>query len=729
MNIGTIRKIGSDIAGGSMAGLLALPETLAYGILVFSPLGPEGLLTGVVAGLCAVVFINIVPVFFPGSRILSSGPFSLSSIMLASVTAYALKQTSICPVSPVIIVFFTVFLAGLFQLLFGVFKIGTLAKFIPQPVVSGLLNGTSLLIFITQIRPALGLDKSIDLFDPVQMTSNIKIFTLVIVAATCLSIFVSEKLTKKIPGPVVGIICGSLVYYGLLISGIELLLPQSAVRTIPFKIQVPDIAAGFYLLLRDPDALRILTDLVPMAMGISIIISMRTLIAVVSVDNVTRTRTNSNLELIGQGAGHIAAAFFGGIASAGSISRSLASHKYGATGILSRIATGLFALLVLTVLYPAVSLIPGMVLTGLLITLAFSSFDKWSIEQARYIFNRKAYNRKIAVVNVMIIAAVTITMIAAGTFEAVGLGVVISIIYFIITMTRSIVRDSYDASLVRSNFQRVSRDIMLLEDAGHRIYIMELEGPLFFGTADNLADNLYKIFDENFIDFIILDFKRVQTIDSTGLHILSQLKNKAGTFKKKILLSNLDYKLLSYAHRDFSDCVFVSFNDALSYAEDMLLSMIGTSEAEEYTLDKFETLSHLEKEELQLASKYFSFITIKSGLPIFSQNDKSSEMYLLCRGRVNIEIAAHNENQRTRISTVCPGTIFGEMALIDGKMRSAFAIADSNSDIACYTLSTENLDALCAEFPETGFKIIAGITSEISRRVRIANNMLSCLKS
>jgi len=724
------KNIKGDVTGGTMAGLLALPETIAYGILVFAPLGKDGIKFGVLSGLIAVIFINIIPSVFFGSRILSSGPFSLSSIMLASVTAYAMKQSLPDGITPIAVVLFTVFLAGIFQFLFGLLKLGTLAKFIPQPVISGLLNGTAILIFIAQIRPTLGLDKGYNLLNLINETSVIEPLTVVISFSTCAAIIIGGKYIKKIPGPVFGIIAGCIVYYAILKLGYDHGRLGGVVGKIPSKIPTPNFAIDFFLMLKTPEFYKVIMDVVPMALGVAIIISMRTLIAVVSADNITQTRTNSNFELLGQGAGHIIGALFGGISSAGSVSRSLANYKYGGRGVFSKIITGIFPLLILLVLYPVVSKLPKVVLSGLLIILAYSSIDSWSIKQLAYTFKSKANNRRKSLVNILIVIAVTVTMVLIGTFEAVGIGIVISIVFFIMTMTRGIVRNSYNAKRVRSNYQRVESEINILEKHGSKIFIMELDGPLFFGTADNLADNIYKIFEDDKIDYIILDFKRVSDVDSTGLHILSQIKTKANVYSKNILLANIDRIMLSYAYSDYQNSLFPTFNDALAFAEDCLLEIFIKKEiVKDYTVGDFDVLSELSEKEIKLVENYFIKKEIKAGKTLFKQNDKSNEMYLLASGRVNIEITKLNKNERYRVSTICPGTIFGEMALVDRKPRSAFAIASEESNIVCYTLSNDDLTKISRKSPETGLRILAGLTSEISRRVRIANNMISSFRS
>ena len=193
---GSTSNIGGDIAGGTTATILA------YGTIVFAPLGPDYVGLGVVAGLIALCFSNLGAAASGGVRVMNNGPYSLSSLMLASSITIIARNVSNANVTTVIgLLLFIVFLCGLFQIVFGLLKFGELVKYIPYPVTSGLLNGTAILIFLGQIRPMLGLSGKNSLLD----FGSIQPFTFLVGLVTVLAVQCGSKLTRKIPAPFLGI--------------------------------------------------------------------------------------------------------------------------------------------------------------------------------------------------------------------------------------------------------------------------------------------------------------------------------------------------------------------------------------------------------------------------------------------------------------------------------------------------------------------------------------------
>ena len=151
-----------DVVGGVVAGILSLPEAMAFGAVVFAGLGREYLSFGVVAGLTALALANLVGAFSGGVRIMTTGPYAVSSLMLSSAVGLLVAEdaagTSAETAARVVsLLFFIVFLAGLFQALFGLSKLGTLAKYIAYPVIAGMANAIAVLIVLGQIRPMAGL--------------------------------------------------------------------------------------------------------------------------------------------------------------------------------------------------------------------------------------------------------------------------------------------------------------------------------------------------------------------------------------------------------------------------------------------------------------------------------------------------------------------------------------------------------------------------------------------
>ncbi|MBC8508556.1 MAG: hypothetical protein H8D34_27170 [Chloroflexi bacterium] len=156
----TTSSLRGDIVGGITSSVLAMAESMAYGALAVAPLGLEYAPLGSAAGLIALAFSNLGAFLFSGVRIMINGPYAMTSLMLASALAIISEEITSDAATALVFLFLIVFLTGLLQALFGFLKLGSLAKYIPYPVIAGLSNGTAILIFFNQLYPLLGLDNS-----------------------------------------------------------------------------------------------------------------------------------------------------------------------------------------------------------------------------------------------------------------------------------------------------------------------------------------------------------------------------------------------------------------------------------------------------------------------------------------------------------------------------------------------------------------------------------------
>lgn len=731
-----IAHLPGDFAGGTIASILALPEAMAYGTIVFAPLGPKYIAVGVVAGLIALCFSNLCAAGFGGVRVMNSGPYSMTSLMIASAVAIIASKLPDNNVNAIIgLMFLMILLCGLFQVLLGLFKVGELVKYIPYPVTSGLLNGTAILILISQIKPILGIPaETIPLnFDHIQP------LTFLIALVTAISIWCGPRYIKKIPAPFLGIGAGTLVFYILSMAGFRENLGPT-IGVIPFTIPTPKYAIEFLSLILSESFLKIYIELAWLALGIAIVASLQSLIATVSVDNFLKESSNTNKELIGQGLGNIVSAFFGGIVSAGSQTRAMANFSYGGRTANSRLASGIFALAVLLFISPLLSKLPKVVLAATLVVLAFKIFDTWSFTLLSRLFSNEKRTRQI-VSDLFVVLFVTATLVFVGVFEAVSTGVFISIMFFIFRMGKNVIRREYNGERIRSNIHRSLEEINYLEEHGKKIKVYELEGSLFFGTADKIANTIDIVLKTD-VEYIIVDLKRVSDVDSTGANILVRIMDRCLDLKKHMILSSIGlvrnndplYTSLSileeeYAEKDrYRDCHIESIDDALGWAEDKLLE----DYFEENRYDKkmpiaaLDLMKDFSETELNIFEKYVSESAYKAGDVIIEQGGKGEEVYFLVQGKAQIIVDLPDMSDSIKIATLCPGTVFGEMAVIDRGIRSANVVAET--DVTCYYLSNDELIQLNREQHEIAHKLMVGFTRELSKRIRIANRITTELK-
>ncbi|MBF0430165.1 MAG: SLC26A/SulP transporter family protein [Fibrobacteria bacterium] len=727
-----------DFIGGMTAGILPLPRAMALGAMVFSPLGPEYLPLGVIAGIMTSAIGNLSSVFRSGMPFMNNGPFSLSTFMMLSAFQTILmsldKTKEGYETIAITLLFFTVLLSGIFLVIIGLLRIGSLAKFIPYPVLSGMINGTAVLIMFSQIKPFLGLSKGTPWSDVFSNPALIQPFTMLVGLIACLAIWGGPKLSKKIPAPIYGIAAGVLAYYLLKYAGLGTSLGP-VVGTIPGALPLPRYALPFSKLLLSTEYWPLLGHLATLALGLAGVNALRSLVVTSAGENLAKERYNSNRELVGLGISNITTSFFGGLSVAGSISSTLSNYQYGGRTPVSRFISGLLPLFVLLALYPLVALLPNVVLAGMLIMIGIKAVDKWSLRQFFRIRSSLAQRDFTAIINVSQMVAVVTVLLVFGIFPALGAGVALAISWFVLRMGKSVIRSDLTMGEVRSNTIRQDRENQALDRAEHRIHSLELEGSIFFGTADQIGAYVEDLFKKD-VDFIIFEFTRVREIDSTGAKLIIQIMQKYQKQNGEFYLAGLRTEKQFFRHRellgllsekDKKAWVYPDLNIALAVAEDRLLDRMLESNRYSTLLElpQVDALSTLNSGQIENLVPYLELIEYTSGNTVFTKDSPGDSVYFIVRGRARIFLP-QPEGDSIRLATLCTGSCFGEMALIDGKERSADIVAVGT--LKCYCLSLEALNKINQDHPDIGFSILKGLSKELSNRLRFYNRKISLVK-
>lgn len=727
-----------DVLGGSVAGLLSLPESVAFGALVFGSINPELTSLGVIAGLVALSVSNLIGAFFGGVRIMSTGPYSMACLMLVSSMAILTdKVPGLSEQTDVAILFLLilVLISGSLQVIFGWLRLGNLAKYIPYPVVAGLMNGLAILVLLGQVKPILGLDAEVGLAWHAIVNQG-QPLTLLVGLLTILAMIAGKRWVKKIPPAALGILVGTAAYY--LIS---MLFPEGrlglTVGTIPLGIPLPRYTPELMSFVMSDLFWSNAGTLVALAFGIAVVSSLRTLLSAVAIDEVTQERSDTNRELLSQGIANMLGSLFGAVTVAGYSGQSLANHANGGRTRLARLCVGLFALGVLVGLGPLVGKIPIVVLAGMLVMVAYGAFDSWSMELVKRVAREKS-SRKALMMEAGMVLLVTGVMVFVGIFEGVGIGLLLSLFLFVYRMSKNTIRRRYDASRIRSNVERDIEEILYLEREGRHIRIFELEGSLFFGSADPLLDAVVTL-DAEQTQYFILDFKRVTDVDSTGIKVLMQLRDQLKKRDILLLISSVDRS--SRLGREFfqfgfmdqfgAASIFRDIGRALAFAEDMLLNR--HFEADRYDrklqLHEIDCLARLQHADRNILSSILQEEIFEDRAVVFNQGDEGKKVFFVAQGRLNLLVRSTTEKGRDGhvIATLCPGTVCGEMAVIDGASRAASAVA--RGKVVLYGLALTDIEKLKSRAPETVLNLTASLAQELSKRIRIANGQNAELRT
>ncbi len=275
------------------------------------------------------------------------------------------------------------------------------------------------------------------------------------------------------------------------------------------------------------------------------------------------------------------------------------------------------------------------------------------------------------------------------------------------------------------------RSAALLEKRGAEILVLELQGVLFFGSADRLSTEIEGLSDAR---TIILDLRRITEIDTTGARILGDIQLSLARKNQRFALalssnSEVAARLVEAGILDGigTGCVFEDIDRAMQWAEDDLLR----AEASEFSNDEIplaqvDLLSTLTAAEIETVKSHTRRETYARGQIIFREGDPGKELFIVTKGRVSASLrqAAGGD---IRLVTFAPGTVFGELAILDAGPRSASVTADD--DVICYVLSEQEFAALGVGAPAVAIKLLAGLGRELSGRLRRANRMIHQLES
>ena len=731
-------SIKGDLLGGVLASILSLPESMAFGAIVFAPLGQSWIPFGVVSGLTALAITNLVAAGLGGVRVMSIGPYALASLMLASTMALIMRNDAVMQSgrpeeTAVAFLLGVILLAGVLQLLFGALKIGSLGKYIPQPVVAGLMNGIAILIWLGQIRPLMGLEPKTPLLSWQSVSAGFQPLTLIVGGLTFLSIVVAKRLRSPVPPAFVGIGIGTAIYYGVSAAGFGGSLGP-LIGEIPLGVPLPRYVPDLLSVFSDPQLLSAFFSFAPAALAIAVVISLRTLLGALTIDTVTQERSNTNRELSAQGIANAVGALFGGVSVAGYSGQPIANWQSGGRTRRSRVVVGLFALAVLVFLGPTVGRIPIVVLAGLMVSIGASNVDRNSLKRLVRLRSREGRNRTV-VIDLFVLFGVTAVMLIFGIFEGVGFGVLISVLFFITRMSRKPVRRVYDASRIHSYVERTHANVLKLEEHGSAIHVLELDGALFFGDADSMAVDVEEII-EGEATIVILDFTRVDDVDSSGAAVLAQLAARAKKQDVVLMLSGLELtttvaeelEALGVIEAVGKEHCFDDIEDALAAAEDQLLDGLHGADRHdrELELDVVESLADLDGGDVKTLQSYLEKCHFEDGEVIFEQGSEGDGVLIIVRGRVQLEFEAEGLSRSVAVLTA--GCLHGELSLLDDRPREATARAYAPDGVDGWLLSRDRYDQLCKEAPAVALRLTHGFGRELAKRVRVADLLATELR-
>ena len=392
-------NIRGDLSGAISAAIISIPLSIGYGIIVYKPLGTEFLPFAALLGIYACLFGGIFASLTGGTDIQITAPKAPLTLLLASFIAPLAASLQIPDTASrqVIIVGLAstcVLVSGIAQFCFGALRLGNLIKYVPYPVVSGFMNGIAIILIYEQISPLIGAGSHTSLIEILSNPSVIQPYTLFVGLTTIIAAFLSKRFFKAIPASLVGLAIGTVVFYALkTFGGVSALGP--VIGNFNFQWPRPNIFLNISGLITDIDIVDLLPRILITGFVLGSIGSLESLLSSVAADNMTGTRHKSNKELMGQGIGNIMNSLFSALPSAGSELHNMANFRAGGRTRLSSLVCGLLILLIVMTLGSLIGKIPLAVIAGIIVSVGFELFDKWTIDLFRNLLQTREQQKRI----------------------------------------------------------------------------------------------------------------------------------------------------------------------------------------------------------------------------------------------------------------------------------------------------------------------------------------------
>lgn len=719
-----------------MASLISIPQAMGLGLLAFAALGPAWGAAGVVAAILSSVIGSLVAGLIPAGNCLMMGARTSASVVMAGILGLLVTHPQLqTPQGPdtaqvLTLAFVTLFLSGLFQLGFGLLRLGRFVKFVPYPVIAGFMNGIAILMLMSQIPAALGMEAGRPMRTLFDGSSTVLPGSTFVVLGVLAAIVLAPRLSRRLPVLVVGLVAGIALHYLIAVFAPQATGPL--VGTLPVGDFAPsELVAMANFSLRDDVSLW-LAFLLPSAALLATVSALDGLLAALVTDPATHGRHNGNRLLTGQGAAAAVAAAFGALPPLTSTHTRIASHLAGGRTPRCAMFHAAFMLFCLLALAPLIAMVPVAALAGVIIYTAWSLVDRWTRDLVRRLGSDHVDRREI-MLNLGVVVVVAMSLVLLNIMAAFAIGITAAVMLLLVRISRSPVRRVLDGSVRSSLKIRGPEARAALVPLARQIRIFELEGVIFFGTADRLQADVDAI--DHGARYLILDFRRVIDIDASGARALETVGQAASRRNLRVLLSHVVPDSAYGRHlraMGVSGIIpetqwFPDLDRALEWAEDRLLARARFEDAPELDPKDMALFAGLDYAGRSAVIAKLQRLELGHGDPVFREGDPGDRLYLIARGAVSIKLQIDGESRARRLATFVPGVFFGEMAMIERQPRSADAFAKGDR-VVLYVLAAADIEQIVQDNPQLGIALYRNLSREIAQRLRITSGALRALE-
>lgn len=505
-----LSNLRGDVYGGITAGVVAIPLALAFGVA--SGLGP-------MAGMYGAIIVGFFAAWFGGTPTNVSGPTGPMVVVLAGLFASLSGDVGL--------ILTAVVLSGLFQIAMGAAKLGDFIRLVPYPVVSGFMSGIGVIIIILQLDATLGHSAPAGTIPGLtylpQAIMDINYSALAVAALTLIVVYSwPAAWGKYLPGALAALIAGTTLSLFL--------------APMPILGQIPSGLPSFHMPVFDQSKMALVLEA---AFILAVLGAIDSLLTSLVADNMTRTRHDSNQELIGQGMGNTVAGLFGGIAGAGATMRTVINIRSGGHTKLSGMIHSVVLAAVVLGLGSLAQYIPHAALAGVLIKVGMDIIDFSYIRCAH-----RGPRWDLALMALVLGLTVLVDLITA-----VAAGVVLAALAYV----RQVAKTQLDDLLSRPLTATSDEEAELLEKLSERVTIFEFGGPLSFGAAADVGHHVRERYHDG-MRAIVLDFQRVPFVDVSAARAVETIACDARKAGKQVFVTGMSSEVAKTLSALEADC-------------------------------------------------------------------------------------------------------------------------------------------------------------------------------
>lgn len=720
------KRLMPTLTAGGVSGILAIVLSVSFASLIFSgELAPHiGLGLGML--LISAVLLNVIVAPLSSLPLTVATPQDSVAAILALMTASVMSRLGSSPQTlPTVVaaILATTFLMGVFFFLLGRFRLGRWVRFIPYPVVGGFLAGKGWLLAVgaigvmTSITP--NLNQLLTLVQPATLLRWLPgvIFALILFVAT-------RRFKHAFLMPAL-LFVGIIVFYvALFANGVSIDQARAQgwlIGSLPSGVLWSPFPIGDVSLVN----WSVVAEQYASLLAVLVVSVISLLLNATSLEIAARADVDLDQELVAAGVGNLIAGLAGGMAGFHGLNLSTLGYRVGARSKLAGIVAAIVCAAALIFGAAILTFIPKMIVGGMLFYLGFGFLFEWTVE-AREKLPRGDY---------LLVLMILFVVATVGFIQGVSLGVVIAAILFVVNYSRiNVVRNTLSGISYRSNVDRSPRKQEMLAQRGEQIFILKLQGFLFFGTVNVLLDRVReRLKDRSRLlpRFLVLDFRLVDGVDSSAVLSFVKLRQIAEENRLYMIFSGVQSNIRAQLKlADYIDDpegtvhFFETLDEGADWCERRTLTMLDMASTIPTPLDV--RLSELLPLDIPIPKlmNYLEKMEVNAGEYLIRQGAKSDEFYIVESGEVTI-LLERDGGSPLRIRTMGAGTVVGEAGFYTNSPRTTSVVAERATSL--YRLTKSSLDKMHANDPQLAVALHQFVIRLLAERLGNMNRTVQAL--